>query len=132
MLQITSIDEILKEAGDIDSYLNITCSDEIEEIALRGSELAVYISRTGKMLADSKYHQDEATKNSVLIELGRAANIPPTILKRLIEASCKNENYAVNWCERLNRTATHQLEWCRTLISKAKEEMKLSNPYSQR
>lgn len=33
----------------------------------------------------------------------------------------------MNWAERSNRSCTHQLEWCRTIISKAKAEMNAFN-----
>ena len=42
----------------------------------------------------------------------------------------KEEQYLVDWCERINRTATHQLEWCRTLIAKARAEMALAPSYN--
>ena len=42
------------------------------------------------------------------------------------------ENLLVNTLERLNRAATHQMDWLRTVISKAKEEMRYSNGISQK
>ena len=100
-LNITPIDKISNELAAIDSYLNITMSEEVQEAVLRGNDLAVYIARTGKLLADAK-------------------------VNAIIDSLCKDEQYLVDWCERLNRTATHQLEWCRTVISKAKAEMALA------
>ena len=54
-LNITPIDKISNELAAIDSYLNITMSEEVQEAVLRGNDLAVYIARTGKLLADAKY-----------------------------------------------------------------------------
>lgn len=53
-LNITPIKSIAEELAAIDSYLNITMSEDVQEAVLRGNDLAVYIARTGKLLADAK------------------------------------------------------------------------------
>lgn len=124
---ITSRENLLKEAEKIQAFLDITCGDDPEEIVNRGNDLSVYISRTGKMLADAKAHLDAKKKSAIMEQLrgvGLKLNISATTLNDLIRSTCEDENYLVTWIERLNRTATHQLDWCRTLISKLKEEMK--------
>ena len=55
-LNITPTDKISKELAAIDAFLNITMSEDVQEAVLRGNDLAVYIARTGKLLADAKYH----------------------------------------------------------------------------
>lgn len=125
LTHIATIEQLETEAKEIHDYLTITCSEDPNEAIERGNDLAVYLARTGKMLADSKYWQDEAIKNSTVAELGKAMKIPPSILKDLIAASTKRENYLVNWIGRLNSGCVHQLDWLRTMISKAKEEMRL-------
>lgn len=130
---INTLESLEKESLEIDSYLNITCSDNMDEVVERGNDLAVHISRTGKMLADAKWHRDHRVKSSVfetLKDTAKLAGLSTTTLNKLIEANCETENYLVNWIERLNRTATHQLDWCRTLVSKAKEEMRTSSGVS--
>jgi len=132
---ICPLEALETESKEIDAYLNITCSDDMNEVVERGNNLAVYISRTGKMLADAKFHKDRKLKSSVfqiLHETGKLAGLSVTTLNKLIDANCETENYMVNWIDRMNRTATHQMEWCRTLISKAKEEMRLSPGISGR
>ena len=64
-LNITSIENIAKELPAIDAFLNITMSEEVEEAVVRGNDLAVYIARTGKLLADAKYHLNEKKKSEV-------------------------------------------------------------------
>ncbi len=129
-MNIASFEQLEEEAKSIQNFLDITISEDPTEATQRGNDLAVYISRTGKMLADAKYHKDKRMKGTSMTkikELGREIDIPASTLNELIKSSCYLENYLVNWIERINRTATHQLDWCRTLISKAKEEMRLSN-----
>ena len=129
-MNIASFDKLKAEAKSIQDFLDITMSEDPAELTARGNDLAVYISRTGKMLADAKIHKDRRFRSEVFEQLKQSAQslyLPASTLNELLKASCENENYLMNWIERLNRTATHQLNWCRTLISKAKEEMRLSN-----
>lgn len=131
-LDITSPEQIASELTEIDKVLNVTCSEQIEEVVQRGNDLAVIIARSGKLLADAKYHLNEKLKNEVfetLRETGKQAKASQFAVNTIIKSLCKEEQYLVDWCERLNRTATHQIEWSRTLISKAKTEMQYLGNY---
>lgn len=126
---ITPKDRITAELTEMDKFLNITMSENAEEAVQRGNDLAVYVARTGKLLADARYWLDEAMKSEVLNTLrdtAKEAKATATAVNALVNSLCKEERYLVNWCERNNRTATHQLSWCVTIISKAKEEMKMA------
>ena len=48
------IDKLIKECEEIQSFLEITMSDDSVEVIGRGCDLASYMARTGKMLADAK------------------------------------------------------------------------------
>lgn len=127
-LNITPKDRILSELTDIDSYLNTTMSENPEEALQRGNDLASHVARTGKLLADAKYHLNQARSSEVmetLRETAKNAKATAKAVNALVDSLCREEQYLVDWCERANRTATHQLSWCVTVISKAKEEMKL-------
>jgi len=128
-LNITPKDRIFSELTDIDGFLNITMSENPEEALQRGNDLAAYIARTGKLLADAKYHLNQAKNTEVmetLRETAKNAKATSKAVNALIDSICRDEQYLVDWCERANRTATHQLSWCVTVISKAKEEMKMA------
>ena len=127
-LLITSKGQILKELTDIDSFLNIAMSENAEEAVIRGNDLAVYVARSGKLLADAKYWLNQAKSAEVfetLRETAKNAKATAKAVNALVDSICREEQYLVDWCERCNRSATHQLSWCVTVISKAKEEMKL-------
>lgn len=128
-LLITPKDQIADELKVVDDYLNITMSENVEEAVQRGNDLAVHIARTGKLLADAKYHLNVARKSEVFNTLratAKEAGATSKAVNAIIDSICKEEQYLVDWCDRCNRTATHQLEWCRTVISKAKAEMSLA------
>lgn len=129
-LNITPKDQIATELDSIDSFLNITMSEQAQEAVIRGNDLAVYIARTGKLLADAKYHLNARLKDEVfdtLRDTAKRAGATSKAVNAIIDSLCKEERYLVDWCERLNRTATHQIEWCRTLIAKARAEMQTIN-----
>lgn len=128
-LTITAAQYIADELLIIDAFLNITQSEEMEEAVLRGNNLSSHMARSGKLLADAKYHFNAAMKSevmAVLRENAKVANVSHTATNAIIKSLCKNEQYLVDWADRVNATSTHQLDWCRTLISKGKEEMRLA------
>jgi len=129
-LIITPTEGIIEELTAIDSFLNITMSEDATEAVERGNDLAAYIARTGKLLADSKYHLNEKKKSEVfevLEKTAKQAGATATAINAIVNSLCKEEQYLVDWSDRCNRAATHQLEWCRTLISKAKAEMQIGS-----
>jgi len=73
-LNITPTDKISEELAAIDAFLNITMSEEVQEAVLRGNDLAVYIARTGKLLADAKYHLNGKKKSEVFDTLRETAS----------------------------------------------------------
>ena len=124
---ITKIEDIKFELEAIQQFLEISISEDMNEVEQRGNELTVYMARSGKLLADAKYHRDEKLKSAIVEELKKILQLAPSTANKYIDALTKEENYLVSWSERVNRTCTHQIDWCRTLISKAKEEMRVSS-----
>lgn len=128
-LTITPPQQIADELSIIDQFLNITASEDIEEVTARGNDLAAHIARSGKLLADAKYHLNEKMKDDifkVLEKTAKQAGATATAINGIVKSLCKDEQYLVDFAERTNRSATHQLDWVRTLISKAKQEMALA------
>ena len=128
---INTIGELEREAGEIDAYLSALPPGEPSLVIEHGNEVAVYIARTGKMLADARYHLNVEMATTIVRELGKQAGCPPSVLKQLVSSSCARASLLVDTIERQNRAATHRLDWLRTVVSHAKEEMRLSNGISQ-
>lgn len=127
-LNITPKEQIHSELTNIDNFLCITMSELAEEAVQRGNDLAVYVARTGKLFADAKYWLNDAMRPEVmqtLVDAGKETKATSKAVNAIIDSLCREERYLVDWSERCNRTSTHQLSWCVTIISKAKEEMKL-------
>jgi hypothetical protein len=127
IVQIATIEEIVKELKIIQSEIEIELSEDIQQAIDRGNYCSAQIARTGKLLADAKIHRDRKLNSSIIGQMKKISQLPATTANKFADSLCEDENYIVNWCERLNRACTHQLDWCRTLISKAKAEMQSFN-----
>lgn len=132
-LCITSCEDIASELTSIDSFLTITCSEQVEEVVERGNDLAVYIARSGKLLADAKHHLNTKMKADVMDVLrstSKQAGHTSKAINKIVDSLCAEEQYLVDWAERINRAATHQLDWCRSLLAKARAEMNTVNSFN--
>ncbi len=128
-MQLITIETLKEEAEGIQAFTDQGCEDDIYLVEQRGSRLQAYISRTGKMLADAKKLLNIAKKNDIIQALEKyyiQCDAPKMSINELIKCSCAEEQYVVDWVERLNRTCVHESDWCRTLISKFKEEMRMN------
>lgn len=120
-----TLDELEKEVIAIYDFLSSTIPDDLSVLPAVGSDIACYLARSGKMLADAKYLLNVAIMNA--IKANKQDKMTTSVYNLYIKSLCTRENYLVDLCERCNSSAVHQLDWVRTLISKGKEEMKLSN-----
>jgi hypothetical protein len=129
MLNITNYEQLFKEANEIQSFAETTVSDNPQEIAERISDCGVYIARTGKMLADAKYHLNQKRKDETMLLITQILSdkkLSAKVQNSLIDSICKGEQYLVDWIERLNRAVTHQQEAMRSLLSYEKENLRIS------
>lgn len=126
---ITPKDKIKIELEEIQNFLELTQSEDVNEAVYRGNELAVYMARSGKLLADAKIHKDEKLNSEVMREIKSLLSLPASTSNKYIDTLTREENHLVNWADRLNAACSRQLEWCRTIISKGKAEMQALQMY---
>lgn len=130
---ITPKDKLREEAIEIDIFLNTELETSIDdfkthadEIAVKGEMTAIYVARTGSMLADAKYHLNQILRTDVLVTLIQQMGgtyMSATTQKEFIRSACPNETWLVDFIERLNKTCGRQLDWYRSILSKYKEEL---------
>jgi hypothetical protein len=125
--EIATSEQIVAELKIIQSVIDVEMNEDIQEAVDRGNYCSAQLARTGKLLADAKLIRDRKLSSEVVTNLKKVVSLPATTANKYVDALCFDENYLVNWCERVNRSCTHQLDWCRTLISKAKAEMQAFN-----
>jgi len=119
-----------EESQRIQDYLEITCSSDPNEIVGRISDLSVYMARTSQMLADAKKIVSELKRSGVAKQvigmLGRGIPLSATTQKAIIDGLAVDEQYMVDWLERLNRTCVHQIDALRSVLSYEKEQLRIT------
>lgn len=120
------LDKYSEELNNMQQYLEITVSDDPNEISERLSSIAVYMARTGYLLAEAKMELDQARVSAYSTHIGTIGKLPATVSKMFIESVTDQQNRLVNWVDRLNSTCIHQGDILRTLLSFQKENLKLT------
>lgn len=120
------IKEIDKECRRMQDFLEITTSDDPNELVGRLTDINVYMARSGLLLAECKAIQDKIIASVFDIYGSDLLKAPATIAKSFIASKTADINYYVNWLDRINRTCVHCGDNVRTQISFAKEELKLT------
>ena len=129
---ITPFEQLISESEEIQEFLDVEfsdLSDYAELIKERGDKLSGYISRSGNMLADAKFHLNEKMKYEVLDIIEKTlldAKLSSKVQNSLVDSLCKYEKLLVDKIEQQNKTAKYQIEWCRSRLSIAREELRLT------
>lgn len=116
-----------EEAKAMQDYLEITCSNNPEEIITRMLKLQVYMSRSGQLLAQTKrmLRQKKSSEiSNIILKIAKEQFLSAKTQNALVDNIAEEENYMVDWLDRINRSATHQLDAMRSLLSYEKEQLK--------
>ncbi|MDR0755139.1 MAG: hypothetical protein LBF04_07105 [Prevotellaceae bacterium] len=125
-----TLEDLKTEAQNIQYILESEIPDEINATIEHAKQLAVFHARSGKMLADAKmiYRNKKASEIAeIIIKIAKENFLSAKAQNALVEAIAQQEAYVVEWLERINSNCVHQLDLCRTIISKIKAEMQMSN-----
>lgn len=123
-----NVEEMKKEAAEIQAYLDITVSNEAAEISERISTLMSYMSRSGEMLALAKKTlraKKSREISNTIVSIAKSAHLSATVQNALLDSICEEETFFVEWLDRINRSCTHQIDGLRSLLSYEKEELRL-------
>jgi hypothetical protein len=120
------IKTMLEECKEMQSYLEQRPSDDPNELTDRLAMLSVYMARSGDMLAQAKFIQDDLRSKVFEEKSYEISTLSPTIANKLIECKTGECNYLVNWLDRINRSCVHQADSLRTIFSYVKENLKMT------
>ena len=118
------------EAKKIQDYLEINCSNNPVEVKQRISDLQVYMARSGEMLANAKttLRRKKASEISeTILKIAKENCLSAKAQNVLVDSIAEEDAYLVDWLDRINRSCTHQIDALRSVLSYAKEEMRLNN-----
>lgn len=118
-----------EEATQIQSYTDIQCGDNPQELIERIQTLSAYLSRTGWMLKEAKRSlnlKKTAEIQQTIIKIAKEACLSANVQNALLKSICVDESELVDWIDRLNATCTHQIDACRSVLSWCKEDMRIT------
>jgi hypothetical protein len=133
---ITPYNKLIEEAQQIQAFLDTELDqglvqDNPEIIQERGHKLASIISRTGKMKADAEFHLSTREGIDIVVQvkhlLGQIPTASANVQNAILKTVCREERHLLSQIDRLNATATHQLDWIRSCLSYEKQERMASN-----
>lgn len=120
---------LLEEAQQIQDYLDITCSENPEEVLERIRAIMPYISRTAFMLAEAKkaLRRKKASEiSNTIINIVKEQCLSAKVQNTLIDSIAEDEAYLVDWLDRLNAAATHQVDALRSILSYERENLRIT------
>ena len=121
---------MFEESQKIQDYLEISCSNEPEEIKQRISDLQVFLARSGNMLAEAKKELRKKKTSEIsktIIDIAKTQFLSSKAQNALVDSIAEDEAFLVDWLERINRSCTHQIDALRSLLSYEKESLRLNN-----
>ena len=121
--QYKILEELVMYHDQIDTMLTDEPEAVVKELIIAENIMV----NSGKLLADAKYWLNEAmhsdTINTMKMLTKEQPMITSTAINQIVKALCKDQQYLVDFAERINRSATHRAEYCRSIMSKHKAEM---------
>lgn len=122
-----SKDELEAKALRMQEYLELEIGPDPAQIMERIEHLHILIAQSGQCLAEAKYIQDQLINQglSAAIEMDLNKKLSPSLIAKFVSTQAKDINYVVNHLDRINASATHQLDGLRSIISYKKAELNL-------
>jgi hypothetical protein len=122
-----SKEQLTDKASKMQAYLSEQYANEPNDLLQRLEYLTLMVSQSGKMLADSKYFQDEIINGAILEALKKAyeEKLSASTINLFVKSAAKDYNYLVNWIYEINHSAGKQIDALRTIISYRKSEMNI-------
>lgn len=127
---ITPFSAIEPELAEMQAYLEQpTASDNPAAMMERLGVLQQHMARSGKLKADAEYHYNQKYYGAVMSALKEMASekLSASTFNKYLESLCRDEKLMITWADRVNRSATHQIDALRTVISYAKNERTYGN-----
>ena len=125
-----TINELRERAKELQMFLETESSNNPEELTDRILKLMSYIAYSGEMLAEAKKllrSRKSSEISKTIIAIAKEQCLSASVQNALLDSICDDESFLVDFIERVNRTATHQLDACRSLLSYEKEQLKQVN-----
>lgn len=119
-----------EEATEMQAYLETLPEDNPDALSERIKILAVYQARSGYMLSEAKKTLSEKKKAEIvntIIAIAKENYLSAKAQNALVDSIATDEQFMVDWLDRINAACKHQLDAVRSLLSFEKEVYKQNN-----
>lgn len=115
------------KAQKMQAFLEERPGSEPNDLIERLEFLNILVAESGKMLADAEWYRDQIIEGTIMDALKKSyeEKLSPSALNQYVKAVARDYNFLVKWIDRINATATHQIDGLRSIISYRKAEMTL-------
>lgn len=122
-----TIADLETSLSKMQNFLETPAGLEPQDLLDRIEHLHILVAKSGQLLAKAKFIQDDLVNIGLMkaIEDDLDKKLTPSLINKFVSTNAKNINYLVNWADRINASATHQLDGIRTIISYKKAELNL-------
>ena len=121
--QYKILEELVMYHDQIDTMLTDEPEAVVKELIIAENIMV----NSGKLLADAKYWLNKAmhsdTINTMKMLTKEQPKITSTAINQIVKSLCKDQQYLADFAERINKSATHRADYCRSIMSKHKAEM---------
>lgn len=125
-----TFDEIKKECSEIQAELEVLIPDDVNAVIEHAKMLAVFMARSGYLLANAKELvrlKKSSEIGETIIKIAKEQFLSASAQKALVDSIASDEIKLSEWLDRINAACVHNIELCRSIVSKEKEEMRMSN-----
>ncbi len=119
------IEQIRKEAADIQSQLESIDGGDINEQLDLLDVYGVYYARSGQLLAEVSGIKDAMMAKTFHNERETIMSLSPSLATKLVNSSAHEYSALEKWLDRINAACKVKCEGLRTKISFEKERMRL-------
>ena len=87
------------------------------------------MARSGQMLAEAKKRLRDKKSSEIsetILKIAKQNFLSAKAQNALVESIAQEENFLVDWLDRINKTCTHQIDALRSLLSYEKENLRLN------
>lgn len=119
--------ELLDILEMMDNKLDIEQSpdaEDIDGIIGYGIEVSNLSANSAKAMADAK--ELLLTRELIFMQSNPQWHESPTLLRKMMDGTLAVNHKYVIWSDRINAAISHKLDFLRSVVSKYKEELKLS------
>lgn len=128
-LRLSELQAIQSELESVN--LHITSTQSISALIDLAGKIAAWLAFSGEQMAIAKKiwrsYTAKAYDNYVFNKVARGFTITPSMANKYAEARVGEHESNYEYCERINRAATHTLDILRTCISALKAEQTAYN-----